>query len=125
MRKAAVYLHNLTTILADGGTLGEPSKLKYSIPRQPATVHDLLLQKARGTFELVVWGELVKGSEPITVRPGGACPSVNVFDPTVGTTATQLLRTVDSVKLTRTDHPVILEMDTSPGARRGDPRQGR
>jgi hypothetical protein len=42
-RKAAVYLHNLTTILADQGAPAKPGRLAYSIPEQPATVHDLLL----------------------------------------------------------------------------------
>ena len=32
-RKAAVYLHNLTTILADQGTLAKPGQLDYSHPR--------------------------------------------------------------------------------------------
>jgi hypothetical protein len=31
-RKAAVYLHNLTTILADQGTPAKPGRLTYSIP---------------------------------------------------------------------------------------------
>ena len=34
-----------------------PGWVNYSIPNQPATVHDLLLQKSDGTFELVLWGE--------------------------------------------------------------------
>ena len=31
-RKAAVYLHNLTTILADTGSVRTPGQLNYSIP---------------------------------------------------------------------------------------------
>ncbi|MGH7442547.1 MAG: glycosyl hydrolase, partial [bacterium] len=42
-RKAAVYLHHLTTILADKGSLAKAGQLAYCIPEQPATVHDLLL----------------------------------------------------------------------------------
>ena len=60
-RKAAVYLHNLTTILADRGSLDKPGQLNYSIPEQPPTVHEMLLQKSDGTFELVVWGERLEG----------------------------------------------------------------
>ena len=63
-RKAAVYLHNLTKILADRGRTREPGKLGFSIPGQPATVHDMLLQKSNGSFELIVWDERVKGSDP-------------------------------------------------------------
>ncbi len=115
-RKAAVYLHNLTTILADKNTIRESGKLKYSIPGQPATVHDLLLQKSRGPFELVVWAELVKGSVDVTVRLGRAFPSVKMYDPTVGTGTSQFLRNVNSIKLTLGDHPVILEIVGAPEA---------
>ncbi len=71
-RKAAVYLHNLTTILADAGAIEKPGTLAYSIPGAPVTVHDLLLQKSDGTFELVVWGERVEGSDRVTIDLGGA-----------------------------------------------------
>jgi hypothetical protein len=43
---------------------------------------------------------------------------VRVFDPTAGTTAIQVRGNVASVKLTLWDHPVILEMDPTPGGRR-------
>ena len=46
-RKAAIYLHNLTTILADKDATNETFGLSYSIPVQPATVHDLLLRQER------------------------------------------------------------------------------
>ena len=60
---AATYIHNLTTILADRTPAASPSSLNYSIIDEPATVHDLLIQKSTGTFELVVWDENVRGSE--------------------------------------------------------------
>jgi hypothetical protein len=108
-RKAAVYLHNLTTILADSGSLRPGGKLDYSIPAEPATVHDLLLQKSDGTFELVVWGELIKGSTNISVNLGSALSAVKVYDPTAGTAPTQTLTNVHSVDLTLSDHPVVIE----------------
>ena len=49
-RKAAVYLHNLTAILADQGAPAKPGRLDYSLSEQPATVHEFLLQKSDGTF---------------------------------------------------------------------------
>jgi hypothetical protein len=70
-RKAAVYLHNLATILADRGAPKRRGGLAYAIPDAPATVHDLLLQRSDGTFALVVWGERVAGSDEVTVRLGG------------------------------------------------------
>ena len=53
-RKAAHYLHNFTTILADTSTLASLGKVNYSFRHQPSTVHDLLMQKSHGTFELAV-----------------------------------------------------------------------
>jgi hypothetical protein len=107
-RKAAVYLHNLTTILADKTAPTHTGRLRYSIPDQPATVHDMLLQKSDGRFELVVWSELLRGSQSVTVELGGR-HSMNIYDPTLGVSP---VRTFEgsSVKLEMTDHPVVLEM---------------
>lgn len=109
-RKAAVYLHNLTTILADHGSGRSPGKLGYSLANPPATVHDLLLQKSSGAFELVVWNEQVRGTSAVRVNFGRAYPSVKVYDPTLGTTPTQTLRAVKSLTLTLSDHPVVIEI---------------
>ena len=109
-RKAALYLHNLTTILSDRGVQSNPVKLDYSIPSQPETVHDLPLQKSDGTFELVVWCELVTGSTNITVKLGDTHPSVTVYDPTTGVSPTQKLKDVNAVPLTLSDHPVVIEL---------------
>ncbi|HSW01207.1 MAG TPA: hypothetical protein VLI39_13610 [Sedimentisphaerales bacterium] len=110
-RLAATSLHNLTTILADRGSAQSLGTLNYSIPNQPATVHDLLLQKSDGTFELVVWGErFTGGSDSVTVNFGRQCSSVRIHDPTAGTSPTQSLASVKSVPLTLADHPVILEI---------------
>ena len=107
-RKAALYLHNLTTILADKGALPSPGRLDYAIPEKPDTVHDLLLQNSDGTFHLVVWGERVKGSDSVTVKLGGPPASVKIYDPTVGTEAVQTLDKVQAVPLTLGDHPLVL-----------------
>ena len=107
-RKAAVYLHNLTTILADKEAPDKPGQLAYSIPEQPATVHDLLLQRSDGTFALVVWNERLKGSDEVTVRLGRTYPTVKVYDPTIGTQPIQNRNKVDGLKLTLRDHPLIL-----------------
>ena len=54
-----------------------PGALNYSIPSEPATVHDLLLQKSNGTFYLAVWDERSTGIvDPITVNLGGTHASV-------------------------------------------------
>jgi len=107
-RKAAMYLHNLTTILADQGSLAKPGQLNYSIPEQPGTVHEILLQKSDGTFELVVWNERLKGADEVTVHLGGTYPAVKVYDPTIGTEPIQTQSGLNSLKLTLSDHPVII-----------------
>ncbi len=107
-RKAAVYLHNLTVILADHGSLAKPGRLNYSIPEQPATVHEMLLQTSDRTFELVIWGERLKGSDEVTVRLGAVYPAVKVYDPTIAAEPVQTYSSVDSLKLTLSDHPMIV-----------------
>ena len=107
-RKAAIYLHNLTTILGDHGSLTKPGQLDYSIPEEPVTVHDLLLQNSDGTFQLLVWGERLKGADRVTVHLGGTHASVKVFDPTVGPEAVQALSGIASLDLTLSDHPLVI-----------------
>jgi hypothetical protein len=109
-RKAAVYLHNLTTILADRGAPAKVGGLNYSLSEYPATVHDMLLQKSDGTFELLVWNEQVKGSSDVEVALGGTHKSVKLYDPTIGTSPTQTLTKVDSVRLALSDHPFVIEL---------------
>ena len=75
-RKAALYLHNLTTILADKGSRVDPGRLDFAISNEPETVHDLLLQRSDGTFQLIVWGERVSGQDQVAIRFGVRHPSV-------------------------------------------------
>jgi len=109
-RKAAVYLHNLTTILADDDAPKELGALDYSIANQPTTVHDLLLQKSDGRFALVVWGERVRGSDEVTVDLGRTFTTVMIYDPTLGTTPVQTLNNRQRLALTLTNHPLVIEI---------------
>jgi hypothetical protein len=107
-KRSGTYLHNLTTILADTSAR-TPGKLDYTITGEPASVHDLLLQKSDGTFALVVWNDRPSGgSDSISVGLGASRAKVAVFDPTMGATATQSLANVAAVPLTLTDHPVVI-----------------
>lgn len=107
-RKAAAYLHNLTTMLADPGSLDKPRPLSCSIAEQPATVHDLLLQRSDGTFMLLVWNERLKGADEVTVHLGRSYPMVTVYDPTMGTQAIRTINKVDGVKLALSNHPLVI-----------------
>ena len=110
-RTAATYLHNLTTILADKASETTPGKLNYSIPSQPNTVHDLLFQKADGKLELAIWAErFTGGSDEVTVNLGVKCSSVTLFDPTMGIAPVQSLVNTNSISLSLSNHPVIIEI---------------
>ena len=107
-RKGAVYLHNLTTILADPGRPKTLARLKYSIRPKPATMHELLLQKSDGGLYLVVWNERLAGADEVQIAWEGAPGEVTVFDPTVGTEAVSRHPGTTSVTLSLSDHPVVL-----------------
>ena len=44
----------------------------------------------------------------MTVRPGRAHATVEVYDPTVGTDSLKTHTDVEAVRLTLSDHPVVL-----------------
>ena len=88
----------------------KPGKLNYAIPNQPATVHDLLLQKSSGEFDLIIWDERLNGSDKVTVHFGGAYPSVKIYDPTISATVIETRKKINSLPLTLSDHPVIIAL---------------
>ncbi|HON08814.1 MAG TPA: glycosyl hydrolase, partial [Verrucomicrobiota bacterium] len=108
--KAALYLHNLLTILADKGNLAQPGKLDYSISNEPETVHDLLLQDSDGTFELVVWDERLKGTDTVKIDLGENFPLVKIYDPTVGIEPVQFYNDISELSLTLSDHPLVISI---------------
>ncbi|MES2456263.1 MAG: glycosyl hydrolase [Bacteroidota bacterium] len=109
-RKAALYMHNFTTILADKPSDRKPTSLSYGIPDQPETVHDLLLQNSNGKFQLVVWAEKVSGSDHVNIQLAKKAGSVKIYDPTTGVQPIKSLSNVSTISLELTDHPLILEL---------------
>lgn len=109
-KRAASYIHNLTTILADDKPLPLPGSLDYTLPNRAATVHDLLLQKSSGPFQLVVWAENAAGSRPVRVEFAKPHARINVYDITVGSTPIRSLTEASAVDLSLSDHAVILEV---------------
>ena len=114
-RKAAFYLHNLTTILADNGRLGAPGQLDFAIENQPRTVHDLLLQRSDGVFQLVIWDERLLDKDKVAIRLGAGKSSLRIYDPTKGIEPIQTLTDASSVGLILSNHPVVIEV--RPGSR--------
>ncbi|MES2376513.1 MAG: glycosyl hydrolase [Bacteroidota bacterium] len=110
-RRAAVYLHNFTTILADRSISKKtPASLAYTITNQPETVHDLLLQNSNGKFQLVIWGEKATGTDAVKLTLGKKAARVNVYDPTVGIAPVANYKNLNEVTLTLSDHPVVVEL---------------
>jgi hypothetical protein len=112
-RKAAIYLHNLTTILADKGPLAKPDQLEFTIVDQPKTVHQLLLQHSDRTFQLIIWDERLSGRDAVTVDLGVPRASVRIYDPTIGIEPVQTQTNVGSLELALSDHPIVIAI--SPG----------
>ncbi len=116
-RKAALYLHNLTTILTGPNALPKPASLEYGIPNAPATVHDMLLQRSDGSLALVVWGEQVKGESRVTLVLGRAVSGIRVYDVTVGVEPVALPAATASLTLTLSDHPLVVVIPAGNAAR--------
>jgi hypothetical protein len=112
-RKAAIYLHNLTTILADNGTLAKPGHLDFAIVNQPETVHELLLQRSEATFQLIVWDERLRGQHRVTVQLGVTPASVRIYDPTIGIEPVRTPTNVSSFELALSDHPIVIAISSS------------
>jgi hypothetical protein len=109
-KSLGAYTHNLTSILSDSTSNFTASTASYLVLNEPATVHDLLLQKSNGTYELVIWDDRPVGeaTDNITVRLGTTYPTINVYDITSGTAAVQTLSNVSAVPLSLTDHALII-----------------
>ena len=107
---AATYIHNLTTILADSEISAPAGHLNFSIPSPSNAVHDLLLQKSTGAFELVVWGEQVKGSSSLVIYFGEPHKTVKVYDVTATADPLQTYTDVKSIPVIISDHAMIIEV---------------
>jgi len=113
-RKAALYIHNLTTILSDkSSSPSSVGELDYAIPNQPKTVHDLLLRRSDGAFQLVIWGERLRGEDRIVVNLGSRM-SGRVYDPTVGIEPVRTFTDTGALEVTIGDHPVVIEIPARP-----------
>jgi hypothetical protein len=108
-----MYLGNMASILADKAEAG-PGSLYYAIPDKLPAVHDLLLQKSDGAFELVLWSEQTSGlaidKRNVKVYLGKTFATLRVYDPTKGTSPILDFNSVPMVSLFLPDHPLIVEI---------------
>ena len=106
-RKAAHYLHNLTTLLDDDAPAKRLSSVAYEVENQTPETHDLLLQKSNGEFVLIIWGEYYAGGESDVCVRLGRKYDVRIFNPVVGTDVRCEGR-MDNFDLKMTTHPYII-----------------
>jgi len=120
---AATYLHNLITVLADGGgtqATFTPGSLNFSLSGMPTGALFAIMQISNGHFKLVVWNNttnynigtqtpIVIGNTTITLNLLNSA-TVNTYDTVTGTTATQTLTGVTTATMVLTDHPVVFDI---------------
>lgn len=129
-KPVATAMHNLTTIMADAGATAAtftPGSLAYTLTGQPGTGHNQLFQRSDGTWLISVWAEpsiwnqstmtdITPSTVTVTANLGATYPTVQVFDPMVGTAAQQTLTNVSSVALGITDHPLLVAVTPAAAA---------
>ena len=124
-KPVATDIHNLTTILADpNGRSFSPGTLDYTISGMPSTALSMLLEKADGSYWLVIWNAiatLYNGSANVTpttsnvnVTLGSANYDTNVYNPIQGATAVSSLSRITSVALALSADPLIVEISAIP-----------
>ena len=123
-RTTGTYLHNLTTIMNDPGTnaaMFTPESLKFSLSGLPTTAMYQLFQKSDGHFQLVIWNNVnnynLTTQQPISIAPVNVTISLDtfradmqVFDPTVGTFATNSSINTTSATVALADYPLIIDI---------------
>ena len=120
---AATAVHNLTTILGytDAGTGTDASKASYALGGLPADGHSMVLTKASGAWDLVVWRDVKVWNDPldkenvteaktVTVDLGGVQKTVYVYDPLGGTKPIAVYTNVSSIQLAVGDRPLVIEV---------------
>lgn len=106
-RKAAHYLHSLTTILKDDHSPRHVRSLPYAIMPRTATIHDLLLQKNDGSLCLIVWNERVTGSDRVTMDFGSVQPHIIEYDLTGDPKPTGTASNAQSLTFDLNNHPLV------------------
>lgn len=119
----ATAIHNMTQILVDNAGNSRsftPGTLAYSLTGLPAAGHSILLQKASGLIDLVLWNEapnyntntqvpIVVNPTNVTVNLGRSFSVVNVYDPVNGSTPISTASNVTSIVVALADRPLIIE----------------
>jgi hypothetical protein len=121
-KPVATAIHNLTTILADpAADAGSftPHALDYAISGLPEGAHSLLIEKAGGTYELMIWAEpdiwneaadaaIAAPASTVTVMLSGSA-RLSVYDPLVSASAVAAAEG-NTISLAVSDHVMVVEI---------------
>ena len=124
-KPVATAVHNLTSILADNAADAasfQTEALDYHVSGLPTGGHSLLLEKANGSFEFVLWAEpqiweatthrpIAASASTVTIDFGGRTADVRVFDPLTSAQPFAAQVGVPSTSVSVVDHPIIIEIE--------------
>jgi hypothetical protein len=130
-KPVANALHNLTAILGGAGAgagagVVAATPLHDTVTGLPATGASLLLQKPDGSYVLALWAEppiwdastgqeIAAPREAVTVALPHAFGSVQVYDPLAGASPIASYADAASVRVTLSDHPILISLGDGPG----------
>jgi hypothetical protein len=123
-KASAVAIHDLTTILFDGGASAAtftPTPLNDTLVGLPGNGASRVIEKSSGVYDIVVWAEPqiwnAATAAPITASPisvtvelGAAFGQVQVFDPLLSDSPISAASNTSVVTLSLVDHPLIVQV---------------
>ena len=131
-KPAAIALHDLTSILGGGATTYTPGTVSYAIKGADKTTNSMVLQKATGTFDILIWdeqkiwnntthAEIAPVSHTDTIHFANVQATIDVYDPVLGTKPIAVYHNVSTVSLAVGDDPLIVEITHLPTAMAASP----
>lgn len=125
LKSSGTYFKNLMAILADSGTdyatfnAGSPGNILFT--NLPALSRYHVFQKSDGSYWIALWAcpvnwnnstntAITISGTSVTLTLPQTFPTVNVFDPTVGTTAQSTATNAATVSVTLKDYPVLIQL---------------
>ncbi len=120
-KKAFAALANLIAVLADPGADFEPTTLAYALHGHTELIHQALLEKRDGSFDLVLWQDVQSWDtvsrqalqiEPleIEIQLASVAQSVVVFEPLNSSEPVLRRTSTERISLAVEDHPLVVSI---------------